>query len=478
MHFVKLIMNNSVKYVSLFLPLLLSYFLDTAPIISYLTAWIGSFLLFYLSLTGFISPLPDDLPFAQQLMRPVIIVQIIFCGFNFCTSIFHFLDSLGMQDWEWRPNYYVNVDKVRKIAEAQRYYLLGHISLLIGMYSRHISLVKQKYKLRDDLNWNIFLLFFTFFAVIISFVAKFVPGMSQVSEQFHNLSFLSGTYALCYAIVSKDRNLITYAGAFYIYNFVQIMVSGMKEPIIISFLLVCIFMYPYYKKIVLVAALPVIYICFVVVPAYESAFRGLANGGDANITEIRDMAINAALDNKESNWDFLTGRLSEVSMFTTYIESTPKRIPYYGIQLVEQALIVLVPRIAWKDKPITEQLVMQRVFDAGVVSNIAKVSAKPMYIVDGYLSGGILGIMLSLFIYGYALQYLCSLAESWFGGYFLGTAIMFNGLFSIFWRGLSFEFILNAVLYSLLTMWVVQRILYSYDFLEEIHEDNPHNTVL
>ena len=67
-------MNNSVKYVSLFLPLLLSYFLDSAPIISYLTAWIGSLLLIYLSLTGFIAPLPDDLPFAQQMMRPVIIV--------------------------------------------------------------------------------------------------------------------------------------------------------------------------------------------------------------------------------------------------------------------------------------------------------------------------------------------------------------------------------------------------------------------
>ena len=473
-------MNNGVKYLTLFLPLILSYFLDTAPIISYITAWLGSFFLFYLSLTGFIAPLPTDLPFAQQMMRPLIIIQLIFCGFNFCSSIFYFLDSLGMQDWKWRPNYFVDMKKIEGIAGAQRYYLLGHISLLLGIYSREVSKIKLKYKVREELDWSIFLLFFTFFGVIASFVFRYIPGLSQLADQFHNLSYLSGTYAFCYAIVNKNKNLIFYAGIFYIYNFITVLTSGYKEPIIISFMLIAIFMYPYYKRLVMIAGLPMIYICFVIVPAYVGAFRAINADEDnvASATEVRDKALNTALENKESNWEFLTGRLSEIGMFVQYIESTPKRIPYYGIQLVEQALIVLVPRIAWKDKPITEAIVMQRVYDAGVVNNISKVSAKPMYIVDGYLSGGILGIMISLYLYGFALQYLCGLAESWFGGYFLGTAIMFNGLFSIFWRGLSFEFILNAVLYSLLTMWVVQRVLYSYDFLEEIHEDNPLNTVV
>jgi len=473
-------MNKSVKYISLFLPLILSYFLYPTPILSYLTAWLGSFLLFYLSLTGFIASLPDDLPFAQQMMRPIIIIQLIFCGFNFCSSIFFFLDSLGMQDWKWRPNYFVDIKKIEAIAEAQRYYLLGHISLLIGFYSREVSKIKIKYRVRKDLDWSIFLLPFTFLSVITSFVTLYIPGLSQMSQQFHSLSYLSGTYALCYAIVNKNKNLIFYAGGFYIYNFISVLSEGYKEPIIISFMLVGIFMYPYYKKLVIIAAIPTIYICFVIVPAYVGAFRAIYADEDnvASSSQVRDKALETALDSKESNWEFLTGRLSEIGMFVQYIESTPKRIPYYGFKLFEQALIVLVPRIAWSDKPSTETLVMQRVYDAGVVSTLAKVSAKPMYIVDGYLSGGILGIMLSLFVYGYALQYLCGLAESWFGGYFLGTAIMFNGLFSIFWRGLSFEFILNAVLYSLLTMWVVQRVLYSYDFLEEIHEDNPHNTVL
>lgn len=471
---------KNVKYLSLFLLLILSYFMESNPVGSYLTAWIGSFVLFLLSLSGFIAPLPDDLTFAQQLMRPVIIIQVVFCGFNFCSSIFYFLDTLGMQDFKWRPNYFVDTKKLGLIAECQRYYLLGHISLLLGMYSRTINKTKQQYKIRENLDWSTFLMGFTFLAFVFSFAANFITGLSQISQQLTNLCFMSGTYAFCYAIIKKDRNLIWLSGFFYSYTFINTLVSGFKEPIIISILLVCVFMYPYYRKVIIFLALPLIYICFFVIPIYVQAFRQAVNSVDNIKTteEIRDEALNAAVESKESNWDFLIGRLSEISMFTTYIESSPKRIPYYGFDLVGQALIVLVPRIAWKDKPITETMVMQRVVDAGVVSNLAKVSAKPMYIVDGYLSGGILGIMISLFVYGFALQYICGIAESWFGGYFLGTAIVFNGLFPIFWRGLSFEFILNSVLYSFLTMWVLQRLLYSYDFLEKIYDDSPDNAIL
>ena len=472
-------MNTSVKYVTLFLPLALAYFLQGNPVLSYMTAWIGSFVLFYLSLTGFIAPLPNDLPFAQQLMRPIIIIQLIFCGFNFCSSIFFFLDNMGMQDFLWRQNYYVDMDKIDKIAGAQRYYLLGHIFLLLGMYSRSLEKVKPQFKVREDLDWSTFLIGFTFCAFILAFVMKFVPGMSQLSEQFNNLSFLSGTYAFCYSIIKKGRNQMILAGLFYGYTFINTLISGFKEPIIISILLICVFMYPHYKKIVTYAALPLVYVCFVIVPIYVSVFRGLIGSSEnISITEIRDKAIDEALNGKESNWEFLTGRLSEIGMFTKYISSSPSIIPYYGTKIVEQSLIVLVPRIAWKDKPITETMVMQRVYDAGVVENIAKVSAKPMYIVDGYLSAGPFGIMLSLFIYGFALQWICGIAESWFGGYFLGTAIVFNGLFPIFWRGLSFEFILNTVLYSFLTMFVIRWLLYTYNFIEKIYDDSPDSAIL
>lgn len=475
---------NNVKFLSLFFPLLISLFLMDYGVSSYITAWLGSFYLFYLSLSGFITPLPDDLPMAQQLMRPVFIIQIIFCGFNFCTSIFYFLDALGMEDFVWKKNYYIDTEKVLKIANAQRYYLLGHIFLLLGMFSKKVEKVKKTYLVRKDLDWSTFLIGFTGFAFVISFSASIIPGLSQIGEQFRNLSFMSGTYAFCYALIKKERNLIFAAGAFYSYNFINILLSGFKEPIIISLLLVGIFMYPFYKKIVLFFIIPFLYVAFVIIPAYVNVFRSFAFKEDNVLSseEIRDKALNAALgetsEESGNNWAFLTGRLSEIAMFTKYIESSPKYIPFYQTVLLEQAVIVLIPRAFWIEKPVTEELVMKRVVDAKVVEAAAKVSAKPMYIVDGYLSAGAFGVMISLFLYGFSLQWLCGIAEKWFGGYFLGTAIMFNGLFPIFWRGLSFEFILNSVLYSFLTMYLIQRILYSYGFLEKNYEDSSHSPVL
>jgi len=111
---------------------------------------------------------------------------------------------------------------------------------------------------------------------------------------------------------------------------------------------------------------------------------------------------------------------------------------------------------------------MQRVYDAGVINRNSSVSAKPAYIVDGYLSGGLLGVFLSLFIYGAAAQLISQKAEQLFGGYTLGTALIFSGLFQIFWRGLSFEFIINNVFWSYVSMIVIAKILRSRNILKPV----------
>src|SRR5206468_1486574 len=100
-------------------------------------------------------------------------------------------------------------------------------------------------------------------------------------------------------------------------------------------------------------------------------------------------------------------------------------------------------------------LIMQRVYDAGVISRAAKVSAKPAFIVDAYLSGGALAIFIFLFIYGAIAQLISQKAETLFGGYILGTALIFSGLFQIMWRGASFEFIINTIFWSYITMLII-----------------------
>jgi len=77
-------------------------------------------------------------------------------------------------------------------------------------------------------------------------------------------------------------------------------------------------------------------------------------------------------------------------------------------------------------------------------------------------------IFIYLFVYGAAAQIIAIKAEKLFGGYILGAALIFSGLFQIFWRGLSFEFLVNSVFWSYVTMIIVFKILRSKNILKEI----------
>ena len=111
---------------------------------------------------------------------------------------------------------------------------------------------------------------------------------------------------------------------------------------------------------------------------------------------------------------------------------------------------------------------MERVYNSAVINRGSNVSAKPAFIVDAYLSGGVIGIFIFLFIYGATAQIIATKAEELFGGYILGTALIFSGLFQIFWRGLSFEFIVNSVLWSYISMIIIFKILRSKNILKQI----------
>jgi len=250
------------------------------------------------------------------------------------------------------------------------------------------------------------------------------------------------------------------------------LISGFKEPIIVSVLVLGIFLYPSYKKVVTLVFIPALLLLFMFLPTYNQIFRENNWSEDVNADAAYKIALDATLKSQQSgqssNWMFLVNRLSEIDMFTDFVKSTPDYVPFYGLQLVKQSAIVIIPRMLWPSKPITEDLVMERVYDAGVIRRGSNVSAKPTYIVDAYLSGGAIGVFIGLFLYGAVVQLISQKAEKLFGGYMLGTALIFTGLFQIFWRGLSFEFLINSVFWSYVTMFLIFRILKQTGILKEI----------
>jgi hypothetical protein len=304
----------------------------------------------------------------------------------------------------------------------------------------------------------------------VSIIFLKTPGLSQFSFQFSSLSFIAGTLALAFAIPLKNPINTIICTILYLFNLYGAFLSGFKEPIIISLLVLAIFLYPNYKRVIIITFGPILFAAFIFLPSYVSNFRQNAWSGEADAQESSQIALDATLnsDTDETNWTFFAYRLSEIDMFTTFVQSTPQNIDFYGTKLLQQSLIVIVPRVIWPEKPVTENMVMERVYDAGVVNRLSNVSAKPAFIADAYLSGGLMGIFISLFTYGAIAQLISTKAETLFGGYVLGTALIFSGLFQILWRGLSFEFIINSVFWSFITMLILHRILLATKFLKRV----------
>lgn len=452
-------------------PWLLSLVFAADPVISYGIAWLGSFFIFFITLSGRIKPLACDLTWAAQLMRPLFLTQIIFAGYMSCTSIFYFIDTLGYSHFQAPlSNYLADIRQLELLAQCQRYYCLGHAALATGIIVFMHQSISIGYRLKG-LPPTDFILFTALITLPLSLLFKIIPGLSQFYAQFSYLSFIAGTLALAFAIPQKKPLNILAGAALYASNFSAAFLSGFKEPIIISVLVLGIFLYPFYRKVVILTFIPLLFGLFMLLPTYNRIFREKAWQNDQNEETASDEALNEAFNlsahNEDTNWNFLIYRLSEVSMFTRYVESTPARIDFYGFGLVKQSLMVITPRIFWPSKPYTEDMVMERVYDAGVIERGTTVSAKPAIIVDAYLSGGTLGILLTLFIYGAAAQYISEKAEYLFGGYINGTALIFSGLFHAFWRGLTFEFMLNSIFWSYISMLIIFHFLRASHILQK-----------
>lgn len=467
--------TNPLRYLLLYVPFLLAYFFENQPHVAYLTAYLGSYFIFYLSYSGFIKKLPNDLPYAEQLLRPVFLMQIIFAGYMCCTSIFYYLNALGYQYGDYIGSKFFRGDIIyASIAKIQSYYVLGHAALVTGILSGMRYPVQKKHIVYVGSMSNL-LLGISIICLPLGYAFSKVAGLNQFSVQLNGLSFVAGTIALAFSIREQKRMNMILSAALFALNLIQALGSGFKEPIIISVLLLGVYIFPIYGKKVVPIFGALLVGLFFILPTFIGNFRELSSSG-ASAIEARDKSINVffenenlAVDLKEDNWAFLTMRLSEIDMFIKYANSTPYYIPFYNLELVKQALLTPIPRILWSSKPDIEKQVMDRAYAAGVVNRDVTVSAKPAFIVDTYLSKGIIGIIIGLFLFGYIAQWISIKAETLFGGYFLGTAVMFAGLFQIFWRGNSFEFMLNATFWSYITMLIIYSILKARGILTKIH---------
>lgn len=464
------------KYYLLYIPWLVSLLFSTDSILSYFIAWAGSFYIFYISFTNKVKPTSPEIPFTEKILRPLFLMQIIFAGYMACSSIFHFADELGYQYFTKIPGNESSPGEISLTAACQRYYVLGHAALVHGILVFYKPVI-SKYKPAIT-DWPSFFIKMVVICAPIGMVLSKVSGFSVLGGCASGLALGAATIGFALSIPLRDKPKMAIAGFFYAISVVQALTSGFKEPVIVSVLMLGIFLLPFYKRTILVTFVPLMLFLFTVLPTYVNTFRHQAWSGDADAQTAKQEALKKVREDlasnnlAETNWAFLTGRISEIGLFTRYKESMDAQKEYYGFRILGQSLISLIPRLIWKNKPITENMVMLRAYENGVIAEDSKVSAKPQYIVDGYLSGGIVGIWIALFFYGAIAQVICNRAEQLFGGYFFGIAFVYTAMFRILWRGNCFEFIFNDIFWSFIGLYFLFFVFQRTKVLVKIEEED------
>lgn len=480
-------MSNDSKVIS-YLPGLIIWLLAevviTDPVFSYFFAWAGSFFIFYWTLFSDFRYINDDLEFKDQVFRPIIIVQIVFAGFMCCTSIFYFLNHLGYRYFD-KVEFNLDIPNAQTylIAQCQRLSLLAHAALVTGI----VLLTNKEDKnqrtniIANDIDIDSFLGKFSVLTFVGAIAVRFVPGFSQFSEGLTSVSVFAGTFLLVKGIVNKKNKLIYLGAALFFSNLAKATLSGFKEPILMSFIILGCLLFPVYKRLTIYLGIPLLYGLLYALPTYASVMRANSWSSDSSAETSRTLAIDTLLDADNSelisdtNWVFLTDRISEINMFTQFVNKTPAEIDYYGFEIVIESLYALIPRVLWDEKPITEEISMKRVYAAGVISENSIVSAKTRPVVDAYLSFGTIGVFAFFILIGLIAQGLCNACENLFGGYQFGTVIMMGTFSSTLWRGNNFEFMFNSLFYGYVLVLIINQVLKVFKILKPLEFPTTNN---
>lgn len=476
--------SKTISYLPGFIIWLVAEFLISNPIYSYFIAWAGSFFIFYWTIYSNFRYINNDLPLKNQILRPIVIVQLIFAGFMCCTSIFYFLNHLGYRYLE-KVDFTVDIPNTQTylIAQCQRLSLLAHAALVMGI----ILLTKPKEKntrkniFATDVNIDDFLGKFSIATFIGAIAIRFVPGFSQFSEGLTSVSLFAGTFILVKGVATKNKKILYLGAGLFFSNLLKATLSGFKEPILMSLIILGFLLFPIYKKLTLYVGIPLLYGLLYILPTYVSVMRSQSWSGEASAESSRSLAIDTLLDvdNSEliedTNWLFLTDRISEINMFTQFVNNTPAVIDFYGFEIIIESLYTLVPRVLWEDKPITEEISMKRVYAAGVISENSNVSAKTRPVVDAYLSFGTFGVFAFFILIGLIAQGLCNTCENLYGGYQFGTSIIMGTFSGTLWRGNNFEFMFNSLFYGYVLVLIMCEILKLFKILKPLEHPTQEN---
>jgi hypothetical protein len=440
-----------IRLLTIFLPFVVSFIWSEQP--EWAIAWtlLSSVFIAAVAQTKWFRQVDDeDASVTQRLLRPESMYHIIFIAYNVIGGGAYALDTAGYTLWASGP--ISGGGNLVLIARCQQLMLLGHASVTAGMKLAGFRYGKPRYLIPSIPPYSLMIVSFLSLGAATVFSA--FPSLAQLSQKLVIISMTSISVETAFCIWYRRYNNLLIVLCLLGLNIFQQSVSGWKGNILWMVITLGALLYPYMPKRVMVGGGAFILFWALYFYPFAQSLRPLIwnEGMERNeavrisLNESLEMPLEERLDNV---WEMVVGRANELFQFGKYLEFVPENHPYYDLEIVSNATTAVIPRVIWPDKPDLEVVSMQRVYEAGITSHQSVVSAKSNFYQDGYLSWGVGGVFLGSLVFG-AMAILAGRAcEHLFGGYGIGTCLIYTSLFStIVTQPPNLEYLFAAVAMS------------------------------
>jgi hypothetical protein len=438
----------------LFLPSLFGLLWQSAPEIFMVWALTGSYFIATITQTQWFRQTDGSVPLTHRLLAPSFSFHLYFISLHVVGGGFYFLDAIGFSYWQ-RVGASSEFE-MPLIAKAQGLMLLAHASVTVGMKLAGSKADRPWFQMSNIPPYGLTILSITL--IIAGLVAKSFAGLQSLSFLLMQVASSAVIVELTFAVVQRELKCIVLSSILLVFNLLSLSRSGWKSPILWLMLSLCAMLYPLNPRRVLLVACGFGLVWLLYFYPFTMALRPLVWQSETDEKTAIEISLETALrmslkERVDLVWDILVIRANELYQFKKYLAWVPARHPYFGLDLVKEAALGLVPRVIWPEKPQLEPIVMQRVYEAGIVSETAVVSAKPNLYQDAYLSWDWIAIILFSGMFGFVFMLLNRMAERLFGGYEIGTCLIFTALFGDSFRSApNLLFLVGSTSLSFLVM--------------------------
>ena len=140
------------------------------------------------------------------------------------------------------------------------------------------------------------------------------------------------------------------------------------------------------------------------------------------------------------------------------------------MEIIKSAALALIPRAIRPDGKSIDETAMERTLAAGALDRFIMeggTSAKPAAVADAYMINGTLSILLAFFLYGLVAGSMALVCETYFGGYTIGTVLIYNPCFALFWIGACTENMVVGIMYGCISVFMFYQLAKMFKLFEE-----------